>query len=64
MAIDRMQEQLIPKKLQPRSRSDSIAHLSGCSGVALWSVVVIVATYILYGLLVWLTSAAPISILR
>ena len=53
-----------PKKLQRRASSDSIAHISDCSGVALWSVVGIVGTHILYGLPVWLTSATPKSVLR
>ncbi len=59
MVTGGMQEQRIRKELRREPNSNSIAHLSGCSSVALWLVVGIVGTYILYGLLVWLTSTTP-----
>jgi hypothetical protein len=64
MATDGMQEQRIQKEVRHNPNSGSISHLSGCSSVALWLVVGTVGTYILYGLLVWLTSSQPISALR
>ncbi len=66
MATDGMQEQRIQKELRrkPTSNTNSIAHMSGCSSAALWLVVGIVGTYILYGFLIWLTSTTPISALR
>jgi len=62
MATDGMQEERIQKEL--RRKHNSIAHMSGCSSVALWLVVGIVGSYILYGFLIWLTSTTPISALR
>ena len=52
------------KETRSKPKPNSIAYLSGCSSVALWMVVGIVGTYILYGLLVWMTSMNPISALR
>ncbi len=68
MATDGMQEERIQKEIRRRPNSNtntnSIAHMSGCSSVALWLVVGIVGSYILYGFLIWLTSTTPISALR
>lgn len=66
MATDGMQEERIQKEIRrrPNSTTNSIAHMSGCSSVALWLVVGIVGSYILYGFLIWLTSTTPISALR
>ncbi len=64
MVTERMQEQRIQNEIRRKPNSGSIAHLSGCSSAALWLTVGIVGTYILYGLLVWLTSTTPISVLQ
>ncbi len=64
MTTDGPQERHTQAKLQRTPHPNSLAHLSGCSSVALWLVVGIVGTYILYGVLVWLTSTTPISALR
>ena len=64
MATDGFSERNAPKRVRRTTKPDSLVHLSGCSSVALWMVVGAVGTYILYGVLVWLTSTTPLSALR
>jgi hypothetical protein len=64
MSTGEMREGNNQKETRSKPNPNSIAYLSGCSSVALWLVVGIVGTYILYGLLVWMTSTNPISALR
>ena len=55
MATGEIRDGAVSKPTRHPKKSDSLAHLSGCSSVALWLVVASVGTYILYGFLVWLT---------
>jgi hypothetical protein len=64
MATGGKREHTVPKKVRRTTKANSLAHLSGCSSVALRMVVGVVGSYILYDLLVCLTSTAPISALR
>jgi hypothetical protein len=64
MATGGISERNTPKTIRRTTNANSLAHLSGCSSVALWLVIGVVGTYILYGLLIWLTSTTPISALR
>ena len=64
MATGGIREHTAPKTVRRTTKANSLAHLSGCSSIALWMVVGVVGSYILYGLLVWLTSTTPISALR
>lgn len=64
MATDGIQEQNVKTEFRRKPNSNSIDHLSGCSSVALWLVVGIVGSYIFYGLMVWMTSTTPVSVLR
>ena len=61
MATGEIRDGAVSKPTRHPKKSDSLAHLSGCSSVAIWLVVASVGTYILYGFLVWLTSTSPIT---
>ncbi|MDE0866608.1 MAG: hypothetical protein OSA98_22735 [Rubripirellula sp.] len=64
MGSERMKEAENGEKPPRKHNANSLAHMSGCSSIALWLVVGIVGTYILYGTLVGITSTDPIHALK